>query len=78
MRDRSHIMHDDSKAAAPGTRTPMVQERNSMDTIRYLSNEELSEIITKCEGAITDGSAEIEDYEAFVLCQKELARRTWA
>ncbi|MFO7546087.1 MAG: hypothetical protein R6W77_11415 [Trueperaceae bacterium] len=56
----------------------MVQERTSMDTIRYLSNEELSEIITKCEGAITDGSAEIEDYEAFVLCQKELARRTWA
>ncbi len=56
----------------------MVQEQTSMDGIRYLSNEELSEIITKCESAISDGSAEIEDYEAFVLCQKELARRTWA
>jgi hypothetical protein len=43
-----------------------------------MSNEELSEIIARCEGAIADGSAEIEDYEAFVLCQKELARRTWA
>lgn len=78
MRDRSQDQHHDSQAAAPGTRTQMVQEQNAMEAIRYLSNEELSEIITKCEGAITDGSAEIEDYEAFVLCQKELARRTWA
>jgi hypothetical protein len=38
----------------------------------------LSDIIAKCESAISAGSAEIEDYEAFVLCQKELARRTWA
>ncbi|MBX3142428.1 MAG: hypothetical protein KF813_01625 [Trueperaceae bacterium] len=56
----------------------MVQERAMADTIRYYSNEELSEIIAKCENAISDGTAEIEDYEAFVLCQKELARRTWA
>lgn len=49
-----------------------------MPDVHYLSNEQLSEIIAKCEGAITDGSAEIEDYEAFVVCQKELARRTWA
>jgi len=49
-----------------------------VDTIRYYSNEELSEINSKCESAISDGTAEIEDYEAFVLCQKELARRTWA
>ena len=55
----------------------MVQATTS-DSFRHLSNEELSEIISKCESAITDGSAEIEDYEAFVLCQKELARRTWA
>ncbi|HNR00581.1 MAG: hypothetical protein KF875_04855 [Trueperaceae bacterium] len=48
------------------------------DDVRYLSNEELSEIISKCEDAIQDGSAEVEDYEAFVVCQKELARRTWA
>ncbi|HZJ10865.1 MAG TPA: hypothetical protein VFD39_14295 [Trueperaceae bacterium] len=56
----------------------MVQERALSETIRYYSNEELGEIISKCEMAITDGSAEIEHYEAFVLCQKELARRTWA
>lgn len=46
--------------------------------LRALSNEELSDIIAKCEDAIADGTAEIEDFEAFVLCQKELARRTWA
>ena len=47
-------------------------------SLRAMSNEELSDIIAKCETAISDGTAEIEDFEAFVLCQKELARRTWA
>lgn len=56
----------------------MVQQAHFNHDIQHLSNEELSEIISSCEGAIADGSAEIEDYEAFVLCQKELARRTWA
>ncbi|MEJ2668677.1 MAG: hypothetical protein P8Z81_16550 [Deinococcales bacterium] len=51
---------------------------NQAQSLRTLSNEELSDIIAKCENAIADGSAEIEDFEAFVLCQKELARRTWA
>lgn len=43
-----------------------------------LSNEELSEIIAGCEQAISEGTAEVEDFETFVLCQKELARRTWS
>ncbi len=47
-------------------------------SLRALSNEELSDIIARCEDAIAAGTAEIEDFEAFVLCQKELARRTWA
>ncbi|NLG08504.1 MAG: hypothetical protein GX560_04535 [Deinococcales bacterium] len=55
----------------------MVQATTS-DSFRHLSNEELSEVIARCESAIQDGTADIEDYEAFVLCQKELARRTWA
>ncbi len=46
--------------------------------IQRLSNDELSVTINKCETAIADGSAEIEDYEAFVLCQQELVRRTWS
>jgi hypothetical protein len=54
--------------------SPMTQS----DTLRKLSNEQLSDIITNCESAIATGSAEISDYEAFVLAQKELARRTWA
>lgn len=55
----------------------MLQRAPLDNHIQHLSNEELSDIITKCENVIADGSAEIEDYEAFVLCQKELARRTW-
>ena len=43
-----------------------------------MSTEELATAIANCETAIADGSADIEDYEAFVLCQKELARRTWS
>lgn len=51
---------------------------SSPDTVRRMSNEQLAETIERCEGLISDGSAEIEDYEAFVLCQKELSRRTWS
>lgn len=56
----------------------MVQERIMSENIRHLSNEELSEIIANCESAISQGTAAIDDYEVFVLCQKELAHRTWA
>jgi hypothetical protein len=56
----------------------MLQRSEVSTKVRYLSSEELSKIIIKCEHAIADGSAEIEDYEAFVLCQQELARRTWS
>lgn len=56
----------------------MVQESKMSENISHLSNEELSEIIANCETAIREGTAAIDDYEAFVLCQKELAHRTWA
>ena len=46
--------------------------------IQGLSNEQLSEVIARCEDAISDGTAAVTDYEAFVLAQQELARRTWA
>lgn len=55
----------------------MLQRSEVNEKVRYLSNEELGEIISQCESAIAQGSAEIDDYEAFVLCQQELARRTW-
>jgi len=50
----------------------------SHDHVRRMSTEQLAQTIARCEDAIADGTAEIEDYEAFVLCQKELARRTWS
>jgi hypothetical protein len=56
----------------------VLQHSEVSTKVQYLSTEELSKIIANCEHAIADGSAEIEDYEAFVLCQRELARRTWS
>lgn len=56
----------------------MVQPADLSEKVHTLTNEELSAIIHRCETAIADGTAEIEDYEAFVLCQQELARRTWS
>ena len=43
-----------------------------------MGNEELRTIIEACERAIADGSAGVEEFEAFVLAQRELARRTWS
>jgi hypothetical protein len=57
----------------------MMQEPvNRAEPLRQLSDEELVRIIDRCEGAIADGSASLPDYEAFVLAQRELARRTWS
>ncbi len=55
----------------------MVQEAQLSDKIQNFTNQELRDIIARCEDVISDGSARIEDYEAFVLCQQELSRRTW-
>lgn len=56
----------------------MIQRTDVNEKAQFLSTEELSKIISSCENAIADGSAGIEDYEAFVVCQQELARRTWS
>ena len=48
------------------------------ERVRRMSTDELASTISRCEDAIAEGTAGIDDYEAFVLCQKELARRTWA
>jgi hypothetical protein len=56
----------------------MLQHAQFSEHVQRFTNEQLSDIICRCETAIADGSAEIEDYEAFVLAQQELARRTWA
>lgn len=42
----------------------------------YLSSRELRNIIGRSERAITSGRAQIEDYEAFVICQQELSSRS--
>jgi hypothetical protein len=48
------------------------------EPLRSLSDEELGRIIERCEDAIASGSAALPEYEAFVLAQRELARRTWS
>ena len=47
------------------------------ESVPQLSNQELREVIATCEESISEGTARIEDYEAFVLAQQELARRLW-
>ncbi len=54
------------------------QTYRRQEPLRSLSDDELSRIIVRCENAIAEGTAEINDYEAFVLAQKELVRRTWS
>jgi hypothetical protein len=57
----------------------MMQESfTRAEPLHQLSGEELVKIIDRCEQAIADGSAALPDYEAFVLAQRELARRTWS
>lgn len=57
----------------------MLQESTPRnEPLQQLSGEELVKIIDRCEQAIADGSAALPDYEAFVLAQRELARRTWS
>lgn len=56
----------------------LVEETETAKQIETLSNEQLSQLIAKCQKAISEGSAGVKDYEAYVLCQKELARRTWS
>ncbi len=41
----------------------------------YLSSRELRLIVGRCEETIKGGRAQIEDYEAFVICQQELSSR---
>lgn len=55
----------------------MVQEAEMSERIPRLSSQELKEVVFECERLITKGTAKLEDYEAFVLSQQELARRTW-
>ena len=59
----------------------MLQVLEPMEAIlpvESMSNEQLGELMLRCQDLIADGSATIDDFEAFVLCQKELVRRTWA
>ena len=41
----------------------------------YLSSRELRDIVGRCERSITAGLAQIEDFEAFIICQQELKSR---
>jgi len=56
----------------------MIQNVQLIDKLPSLSNQQLRDIISECESEISEGTAKIEDYEAFVLCQQELVRRTWS
>ena len=42
---------------------------------KRLSEEALLETLTKVEEAVIRGNAQFQDYEDYVVCQKELVRR---
>ena len=46
-----------------------------MPYVRQLSRRELQEVTAGVEDAILRGTAQIGDYEDFVLCKQELVRR---
>ncbi len=50
--------------------------RTSSSRTHSLSNEKLTEMIVRCEEAVTKGTAQMRDYETFVWCAEELTRRT--
>ena len=56
----------------------MMQSTDVTKQIQQLSSEQLAQVISQCEQSIADESAVIEDYEKFIVCQQELARRTWS
>ena len=47
------------------------------DNIRWVSHHELLETARRAEVAVSEGTAELQDYEVFVLCKNELARRAY-
>lgn len=66
--------------SGPSSSAPWVGETIKQgglgDRAAYLSSRELRDIVGCCEQAITAGRAQIEEYEAFVICQQELTSRT--
>ncbi len=59
----------------PLPRTAPAKQEALGERAPYLSSRELRDIVGRCERAITSGRAQIEDYEAFVICQQELSSR---
>ena len=59
-----------------GAATPSGQLHGQLgERAAYLSSRELREVVGRCEKTIMSGQAQIEDYEAFVICQQELSSR---
>ena len=54
---------------------PKQQTAHLGERAAYLSSRELRIIVERCEETIRGGRAQIEDYEAFVICQQELSSR---
>ena len=61
--------HDVPNGGAAGERAELGERAP------YLSSRELRDIVGRCERSITAGLAQIEDYEAFIICQQELTSR---
>ena len=66
------------KASHNVTNDGIVGDNVTGDSIGEVSDHELLETVRRTEIAVSEGTAELQYYEAFVLCKKELARRAYA
>ena len=70
--------HGHQPVLQPGTeQQPQINRQTGHlgERASYLSSRELRLIVGRCEETIKTGRAQIEDYEAFVICQQELSSR---
>ncbi len=78
-RERQELRSSRSERTAGSVAVPPRNTSAKQDALGerapYLSSRELRAIVGRCEHAITSGRAQIEDYEAFVICQQELSSR---
>jgi hypothetical protein len=56
----------------------MFSVTTTTDRLKVLSDEQLGEMIARCEDAISEGATDVDVFADYVRAQQELTRRTWS
>jgi hypothetical protein len=56
----------------------MFSVTTTTDRLKVLSDEQLGEVIARCEDAISEGVTDVDVFADYVRAQQELTRRTWS